>query len=203
MQWKGSMLCTHSKNLTLSESIYSMCLGALVTVWLCICTNRFKRKVSSGCIVRLPYWGPLVAFISSNRYLLAHQPTPQRPSLVHLCGSLSKIKASIDSLSLVKPLCGTGMVTTVLWINILARDLQGDTFKALMIILDCSFYKSLSDSPSILSHASFGLSVSVSFPPISLSLHSSLLPSVLYSPFPPLPNFYFISQLLNQEISIR
>lgn len=114
------------------KSIYSMCLGALVTDWICVCTNWCKWRVSSGCTVRLPHWGPLIAFISANRYLLAHQPTLHRPSVVHLYGFLSKTKASIDSLPLVKPLCGSRMVTSVVWIKILARELQGDTFKIVM-----------------------------------------------------------------------
>lgn len=135
MQRKGFTLCTHTKRSTLglnNKSIYSTCLGALVTVWLRVCTNWCKWRVSSGCTVRLPHCSPLIAFISTNRYLLAHQPTPHRPGLVHLYGFLSKTKASIDSLPLVKPLCGTGMVTTVVWINILARELQGDMFKIVM-----------------------------------------------------------------------
>lgn len=47
------------------------------------------------------------------------------------------------------------------------------------------------------------LEVSESPLAVLLPLLSSLLPSIPYSLFPPLPNFYFISQLLNQEISIR
>ena len=135
MQRKGFMICFHTESLTRrvnNKSIYSMCLEAMVTVWLCVCTNWCKWEVSSGCTVRLPHWGPLIAFISANRYLLAHRPTPHRLSLVHLYGFLSKTKAFIDSLPLVKPLCGTRMVTAVLWINILARELRGDTFKTVM-----------------------------------------------------------------------
>lgn len=98
-------------------------------VTVCVGTNWCKWKVSSGCMVRLPHWDPLIEFISANRYLLAHQPTPHRPSRVHLCGFLSKTKASIDSLPVVKPLCATRMVTTVMWINILAREPRGDVFE--------------------------------------------------------------------------
>lgn len=131
MRRKGFMLCTHTQSLTLrvnNKSIYSMCVASVVTVWLCVCTNWCKWKDSSGCTVRLPHWGPLITFIIANRYLLAHQPTPHRPRLVHLYGFLSKTKASIDS----KPLCGTRTVKTVLWISILPRERQGDTFKAVM-----------------------------------------------------------------------
>lgn len=81
------------------------------------CTNWCKWRVSSGCTVRLPHWNTLIAFISANHYLLAHQLTLHEPRLVQLYGFFSKTKAPIDRLPSVKPQCGAQRWTTILWIN--------------------------------------------------------------------------------------
>lgn len=171
----------------------------MVTVWLCFALIGVIGKLP--LVARWDYWGPLIEFISAYRYLLAHQLTPHRPSLVDLYGFLSKTKASFGALPLAKPPFGTRMVTVV-QINILARELMGDMFKNSndQLALIAVFFTShkviqFPLNPCIYEFLSL------------LSLfHCHCFP--LFCPlflilFPPLPNFYFISQLLNQEISIR